>query len=253
MARPKSQTLFHFTRKLDYLKGILKDGFHPRFCLEDLDWLSKNESYAYPMVCFCDIPLGRVEQHVQQYGNYGIGMSRAWAVRNKLNPVIYVSKDSALSSSLDGLLDCLPQASDEEKDKAGNKIHRYFFDVIRNIKPLTGKMLVNDTLTDGIDFYQESEWRYLALHDDVPYSLNAEEWEDKKNLDDAHAATREHCMLNFNADDVRYLFFERDADIPELVDFIRSSASGLGKRFTGDEMKILETRIVSQESLAQDL
>ena len=29
-----SSVLFHFTRSMDSLKGILKNGFFPRYCLE---------------------------------------------------------------------------------------------------------------------------------------------------------------------------------------------------------------------------
>jgi hypothetical protein len=251
MARPKSQTLFHFTRKLDYLKGILKDGFHPRYCLEDLNWAvpGKSYSYAYPMVCFCEIPLSRVDEHVEMYGKYGIGMSRAWAVRNGLNPILYLSNQSMLYSSigdLGGVLQKIPEPS-----KADGT--RYVADILRNTKPLTGSMRINGVERNDIDFYQESEWRYLPKHAQIPYALNKSNFETPGTAEDANKLTHQHCLLGFSADDIRYLFVGKDADIPILVDFMRSSESGLGKRFTGDEMKILETRIVSLESLAQDL
>lgn len=249
MARPRSQTLFHFTSKLEYLKGILQRGFHPRYCLEDLNWIFDGESLAYPMVCFCDIPLGRVEQHVGGYGNYGIGMSRAWAVEKKLNPVIYVSKNSHLARTLDELSDVFAKADGEIKTEGFSK----FLDTMRYIKPLTGKMTINGVLVDHIDFYQESEWRYVPTHEKIKGFISESNWKKSGVSEAANAETLEHGLLDFKANDIRYLFVEKDSDIPELVDFIRSSASGLGARFTGDEIKILETRIISQESLAQDL
>jgi len=248
MARPKSQTLFHFTSKLEYLKGILQHGFHPRYCLEDLNWLV-DAAVAYPMVCFCDIPLGRVDQHVGGYGNYGIGMSRAWAVRKKLNPVIYVSKDSTLANSLNELFKCLTSASGDTKTTGTNT----FLELMQYTKPLTGKMKVKGVMTDSVDFYQESEWRYVPKHEKIEVGILEDDWVKAGATEAANEKTRMHCLLDFKADDVRYIFVEKDSDIPDLVDFISSSASGLGKRFTGDEMKILQTRIVSQESLVQDL
>ncbi|PLP97910.1 abortive infection system antitoxin AbiGi family protein [Cupriavidus pauculus] len=249
MARPKSQTLFHFTPKLDYLKSILKDGFHPRYCLEDMSWSGKNLSNAFPMVCFCDIPLGRVDLHVQQYGNYGIGMSRSWAVRNRLNPVIYLSETSMLGDSFQSLNSETLGVNNETMSET----RRQFLKIARNIKPLTGSMRVKGVITNNIDFYQESEWRYLPDHEKISFFMSAAKWNKAGSVEEANNITFEYCLLGFNADDIRYLFVERDGDIPDLIDFMQSSGSGLGKRFSGDDMKILQTRIVSLESLAQDL
>lgn len=51
---PKSNALFHFTKNVETLKLILKGGFWPRYCLEDVAWLGYEQfSYiGYPMVCF---------------------------------------------------------------------------------------------------------------------------------------------------------------------------------------------------------
>ncbi len=247
MVRPKSQTLFHFTGKLEYLKGILQHGFHPRYCLEDLNWLV-DQKVAYPMVCFCDIPLGRVDQHVANYGNYGIGMSRAWAVRKKLSPVIYLSKDSDLALSFNRLFNFLADADPDTKTDA-----KSFLEIMRYIKPLTGAMNLKGVLTHDVDFYQESEWRYVPVDEKIENGILEEEWKEAGVPEASNELTRAHCLLDFKADDIRYLFVEKDSDIPDMVDFINSSASNLGARFTGAEMKILQTRIVSQESLAQDL
>ena len=77
-------TLFHFTDKIENVIGILKEGFRPHFCLEDLnDFVSRDErieylEWAIPMVCFCDIPLSQSTNHREHYGNYGIGLSKEW-------------------------------------------------------------------------------------------------------------------------------------------------------------------------------
>lgn len=40
---PKSHTLFHFTKTNDVLKMVIKNGFWPRYCLEDVGWLGYPE------------------------------------------------------------------------------------------------------------------------------------------------------------------------------------------------------------------
>lgn len=55
---------------------------------------------AFPMVCFCDIPLSRIDEHIGFYGRFGIGMTRKWAEQNGLNPVLYASGSNNLTKEL---------------------------------------------------------------------------------------------------------------------------------------------------------
>jgi hypothetical protein len=98
---PKSNTLFHFAKSRETLKLILKSGFWPRYCLEDVGWLGyySYEYVAYPMVCFCDIALSRISENVGFYGEFGIGLTRQWAEANGLNPILYVAGENNVTSS----------------------------------------------------------------------------------------------------------------------------------------------------------
>jgi len=89
--KPKADNLFHFTKSLDILKLILEHGIQPKYCLEDFEWFKwdTHKYLAYPMSCFCDIPLSRITEHTNFYGNYGIGLSKNWGFKNNLIPVIY--------------------------------------------------------------------------------------------------------------------------------------------------------------------
>src|SRR4030042_2244627 len=102
-----SDTLFHFTSK-DNLLGILENEFYPRISLEHYQ---VNETTSFkigiPMVCFCDIPLSMTYSHMTDYGKYGIGMSKEWAKRNKLNPVLYLHKGSQATQLIDNVLNSI--------------------------------------------------------------------------------------------------------------------------------------------------
>ena len=104
---PKSHTLFHFTKNSEVLKLIIQNGFWPRYCLEDVGWLGYKEFdfIAYPMVCFCDIPLSRVDEHVNFYGEFGIGLTKEWAKSNKLTPILYVAPNHHIPQTFRDIVD----------------------------------------------------------------------------------------------------------------------------------------------------
>ena len=100
--------LYHFTKEYDSLLGILRDKFKPFYCIEDLGFIyekERNLTMAFPITCFCDIPIERQNIHRQKYGTYGIGLKKEWAIRNHLSIVNYSYKESLASSSLRILID----------------------------------------------------------------------------------------------------------------------------------------------------
>ena len=104
-------TLFHFTPSLGNLLGILDKTFYPRYCYDEFDLVDNGSRRfiedAIPMVCFCDIPLSLLVDHITTYGHYGLGMTKDWGSRKGLNPVIYLNKNSYLARKFSVLTDSL--------------------------------------------------------------------------------------------------------------------------------------------------
>ncbi|MEL7893553.1 abortive infection system antitoxin AbiGi family protein [Vreelandella neptunia] len=164
--KPKSSTLFHFTKSNETLKLLLKGGFWPRYSLEDVSWLGSEgvNFVAYPMVCFCDIPLSRVDEHVKFYGEFGIGLTKEWAMSNGMTPVHYISPNSDIPAIYSNLVNLLATTDDQDNSLDGG------WGVLRHLlaytKPIEGNIVVASELIEK-DFHQESEWRFIARHDDV--------------------------------------------------------------------------------------
>ncbi len=139
-----SESLFHFTSKFEYLESILKGAFYPRYSLEYIPSINretkelKKINKAIPMVCFCDIPLSQVKDHINFYGSYGIGLKKSWGRSVGLNPIIYLDKDSILS---DHLVDMSFEIfKDEFKDKDEfKKLKERYHDIVRYTKPYSGE------------------------------------------------------------------------------------------------------------------
>lgn len=100
-----SDTLFHFTTSLKNLKDILSKKFQLTYCHEKymLDY-ETHDSY-YPMVSFCDIPLSLAKDQIERYGSYAIGMTKEWGMKNNLNPVVYIEKNSLLAKDIQATID----------------------------------------------------------------------------------------------------------------------------------------------------
>lgn len=244
--KPKSQTLFHFTKNSDIVKKILMNGFWPRYCLEDLSWYIYNVGYvAFPIICFCDIPLSRIREHVDFYGEYGIGVTRDWALANSLNPVSYISRTSNYASSVNNLYRNIDSTGEKQYYQGVNNDLNM---LLSHFKPLTGKMFISGESFEK-EFYQENEWRFVPNKENMIPWISKTDFENTEHLDKVNAITKEKFSLKLTPKDIKYIFVKTDSDIPEMINFIQSSLD----HFSNADLKILMSRIVSLENISEDL
>lgn len=245
--KPKSHTLFHFTKNIEFVKNILLDGFWPRYCLEDLSWYIFEYDYvAFPMVCFCDIPLSRISEHVDFYGEFGVGVTKEWALANNLNPLSYLAKNSTYCSSVNNLFKNANYENGQNGyyEGSGNDLNQ----ILSFLKPLEGKMLLSGSPVDK-EFYQESEWRFVPKKTDVQPWLNKQNYDNTEVLEQYNQKTKELTSLKISPTDIKYIFVKNDSDIPEIINFIQTQLDN----YSGVELKILMSRVVSLESISSDL
>jgi hypothetical protein len=215
------------------------NGFYPRYSLEDVQYIQDGH-IAFPMVCFCDIPISRIQEHTAFYGSYGIGLTKDWGLKNELAPLIYTPSTSAVTEVAKWMLDFASseQADKELRDAATDQ----FFRLIPMLKPIRGTMFVQGQRVDK-EFYQENEWRYVPKRVEVLFQEQFEAERDAKNL--AMISSK----LAFLPPDVKYIFVGEDSEIPIVFDFIQNN---LGQ-YPLNDIKILTSRIISLETVARDL
>ncbi len=108
MNRPIASSLFHFTDSLEVLKAIITNGLLFSYSYEEHDFLNLPKEdlpdfkgIAIPMVCFCNTPLSRAENHARVYGKYYIALDKEFILdiyNPILNPVIYYSSENLARS-----------------------------------------------------------------------------------------------------------------------------------------------------------
>src|SRR3990167_113479 len=242
--KPRSSALFHFTKSENTLFKILEGGFWPRYCLEDVEWqgLDDLDFVAFPMVCFCDIPLSRIADHVGFYGDWGLGLSKEWAEKNRLNPLMYLSSGSELHDAFSQTMQYIAENAEDEKAPIDN--FRY---MLAHTKPTKGRMLLGGEHLYK-EFYQESEWRYVPTSEKISSYLRRSAHEDEARLKTENSKTKKHATLKFSPNDVKYVFVPKDSDIPSVINFMQTKLDG----HPASDLKVLFSRVISLESIKGD-
>lgn len=248
----RTESLFHYTESLDNLKAILSSRFFwPKYCAEELSWFSESKvsqeqvlEIAHPMVCFCDIPISRADEHTERYGAYGIGMRRRWVDSKNISPVTYVAKrDSKLTRSINHFVHAATQSFTER-----DLDYMRFF--MAHIKPIRGYEWTRNGKRITVDFYKEAEWRHVASADDVSAYLSKNVYEDKNRLSIHNEKVRRLAPLEFSVDDISYLFVKSESDVVELVNFIQEK---LRDEVDSKVRSLLLTKIYALDNLKKDV
>ena len=173
MYNNSDSTIYHFTKNIESLISILDKGFYPHICEEDMSIVLPNYdnmTVGIPMVCFTDIPLVQSEKHRKEYGFYGIGLNKKWAIENGLAPISYFIKDTT-SWKLYNYIQKAVVTTYEEliKEEQKNKISKCneyvdrFEGIIKAFIEYSGyiKPYSSDIFNSSVKpFYEENEWRY---------------------------------------------------------------------------------------------
>lgn len=95
-----SDYIIHLVEDIERVEEILKEGYVPNFHKEDLSLSSEPADkfvFGIPMTSFADVDLENIKPLMGEYGNYGIVMSKQWALNsNNISPVHYISDERYL-------------------------------------------------------------------------------------------------------------------------------------------------------------
>jgi len=250
-----TNSIIHYTKSLDNLLGILEYGFSLKYCKEEFFGGTTKIRYAYPMVCFCDIPLSEAKNHLDSYGYYGIGLKKDWAIKKGLNPVLYLERNSALASSVMQQAKRINENRTELLNNSNTiKIEDVWRDEFRNLcsflKNYDGDLIINQKTIPHYRFYNEREWRYVPKQEDLGGNLPAiyiDKYLEKK---DEYNSKLRDIKLEFNIPkDISYVIVKEDEDINKTLDFISQKFK---KKLLASDIEILMTKILCANQIIND-
>lgn len=241
-----TNSIIHYTDTIDNLESILKEGLAIKYCDESLVMEEDTKSSAaHPMISFCDIPLSHSYKHFDAYGRYGIGLSKQWAKKFGINPVLYLDKDSSISKTIAEFIKERRTKGTNLNSKQKNNILRIKC-FSKNYSGHLKRKLVDDK---NYRFYDEREWRLVPESDKLngaSFSISSTEYKKDKDSYNRKIST---IRYTFDADDISYIIVDKTLEIPDVINTIRAAYSS---KCTAKELDILFSKICSTEQITSD-
>jgi len=243
-----SNSVIHYTNKIESLKGIIQNkGFKVKYCSENVLLNDFTTPIATPMVCFCDIPLSEVKNHIDSYGSYGIGLFKTWAKKSGLNPVLYIENRSETAIQMKNAFEKLIKDFKDEKDD--KDFSRMFVRIMQFCKNYEGPLKIGKIDTEHYRFYDEREWRYIPSIETLngaPLVIPNNEY--IKDKDDNNQKL-EHIKLEFTVDEISYIIVDSEDEIPEILTVLNQTFED---DCTAKQLKVLGTKIVTKNQIYND-
>ncbi len=258
-----SDSLFHFTNNIEVIKAILLDRFKGSYCKETFNYNGEILPLFIPMISFCDIPLKTYYNLGAIYGKFGIAMTKSWGVKQKLNPVLYIDKNSRLLENfleaLKGSLTTVNIASqilNNNQNQQGAIITK---NLIKSAEYLTYSLYYTKHYQDNLPkldnkeyrFYDEREWRYIPEFQCAVCQL--------KKIEEEYLAWRgqsknkpllEEVQLQFDYIDIEHIVVEKKEDIHEIIELIKTIDKG---KLNGYLRELLYAKIICFENIEKDI
>ncbi len=248
-------TLFHFTEKKSLFE-ILKSNFRVSYSRERITAPNNERKFAVPMVAFCDIKLAEIKYFIEKdYGNFGIGLTKEWANRKGINPVMYINRHCVLADNLieglNGMYFQISRLNNQSDIKKLTKSYHNIMNMYRYVKNYEGELIQKEKIVDSnYRFADEREWRYVPpLETEGVEPFVAISNITTKKQKEEYNRKISHTRLLFQPDDIKYLFVEKESDISELIDHLEYAKT----RFSPEIRRKLASRILTVEQIKNDI
>lgn len=281
----RTSSLFHYSGTLENLKHIISDGFKPNFCKETFNIFEDVFCVGIPMVSFCDIPLTRSTTFKNRYKDYAIGLSKSWGLEKGLNPVLYVTKNSQVLSTISSIYERQAVSNENFTNRLKSDGRN---DVDKGVKQWTIECHIDDahdkisamneflnSTCDRLTLfgytkeyqgvgrdkrlqcnYEENEWRYILrenLSEDIIWQWNVDSYNKWRGDPKTKKPISNFAPLIFGIKDVNFIIVSKDYQIPKLITYINSlNRFGGNNNLTEFDRSILISKLISMESINKD-
>lgn len=249
-----ANTLFHFTKIGALEKIIASLGFYCQYSDEYFEGILPETNplwSAYiPMISFCDLTISQLANdsvHTENFGKYGIGLTKEWGIKNRVSPVMYVHSKSRPTSQLSDLIELFKSFSETSDEYVTiSQVREELIDSLKYIKPYKGRWHKGEKILqieDDIIYYNEREWRYSPLIND--YEILPEINRSKK-LKEKFNKKLKKSLIKFSPEDIKFIIVKEKSEITAFVKIINKLD------IDGSQKNHLITKILTFEEIEED-
>ena len=221
----QADTLFTFTTRLEYLIPMIRTSMiSPRYCDEDIRYLKIRglKKIAYPMKCFCDINMHRLEEHLSWYGYYGLAFTKEWGMKSGIQPIQYINPASALCKDFSKAFAAALKLDIKNESVEQRSMKNFLLHEMMYYKPYDGRMKNRNTnKIENKCFTDECEWRFIpdvtvVGFEQAYYDENILNAGVLNNLSNAMEGIAD-ISLKFNYLDLKYIIVKGVDDFEKLA------------------------------------
>lgn len=207
-----SNILWHQTRKDAFFKILRSKEFLFSYCIEKV--FPIKEGLAIPMISMSDFPFSEIANNKWAYGDYAIGLSREWGIRNRFSPVLYCNRKSYIYEHLTDLMDEAIKKNDTDS----------FFNCVilfSYMKFVQDSLKTSRKEYTNYRFYDEREHRLvLDWRQETEASLYLSETEYSDYKKEKGSSTLDFGV-KFAWEDVKYLIVNSDSNVTEVNSLLK--------------------------------
>lgn len=208
------------TKKDAFLSILKSKQFRYSYSLEKAFPSKDMKGIAFPMISMFDLPFSEIATTKWTYGDYAIGLSREWGVKNGFSPVWYCNVGSRVWLQLSKMV----YESATRDDKGYFGIGMY---LMSNVKFVQAPLLSPKRKFTNYRFYDEREYRLVPFITEtdkegiLSYILE-EQYEEFKKV---HGLSMLDFGVSFEYSDIKYLIVNSDSNIEEVKKIISKDSS----------------------------
>lgn len=215
-----SNVLWHMTKKDAFLSILKNKQFRYSYSLEKAFPVKDMKGVAFPMISMSDLPFSEIATTKWTYGDYAIGLSREWGVRNGFSPVWYCNVGSRVWLQLSKLV--YEAATHDDKAYFGMGMY-----LMSNVKFVQAPLISPKRKFKNYRFYDEREYRLVPFITETdkegipPYILEEQYEEFKKE----NGSSMLDFGVAFDYSDIKYLIVNSESNVEEVRKILSKEGS----------------------------
>ena len=218
--------LCNYMTKIEYMKEVIRNmAFIPRYVEENLEYLNVQDLHtiAFPMTCFCDIPLTKVKNHMGVYGEYGVAIKKKVCIERDVQPILYLNNSSRLKNDLSEALSKL--LHEDPISPKWRMLPDTILSVLLYSKPIMGYMSRDEwDKPHRLLFKDECEWRYIpSVSESMSLIIPQDDNTKKGRKYYSKALERDKSTwFPFQVDEIEYIIVPNEVLAIEMISAIKA-------------------------------